>query len=100
MFTLPAERALAMRERLPGLLSFSIIENVIFENERAARLEHRERAGGIAHDHADDRMVGGVGNGESVDVHALGGEGVTHFGQRARLIGDEDRELLDDSHDR
>ena len=81
-----------------GLVVVLDHDHVCFDNQGSARLKDGERLSGITYDHANDRVVDGVRNGESVNIDTIRGQRVANFSERSGLVREKYCELLDDSH--
>ena len=69
-----------------GLVVVLDHQDVALDDQGAVRFEDRQGAGSVIDDHPDDGVVGGVGDGESVDVDLCAGKGIADGGQRPRLV--------------
>ena len=91
MLILCVERMLAMRERLPGLLSFSIMITSVSTTKVPRDSKMARALRGITYDHANDRVVDGVRNGESVNIDTIRGQRVANFRERSGFVGQKYR---------
>ena len=72
--------------------------HVCLDDQGSARLKYGEGPSGITYDHANDRVVDGVRNGESVNIDTIRGQRVANFRERSGFVGQKYCQLLDDSH--
>ena len=68
-------------------------EHIGLERKHARFAQERKRRGRIAHDHANDSMIDGIGGRQRVDVNSRFRQLVTHAGKCAGTIRKENGEV-------